>query len=338
MNAEAGAGSGVVAAEPVTPGGLLRTQRKRRGFSVQRAAEDLHLDVWLVEAIEDNRFEALGAPVYAKGHLRKYATLLGLSPATVIELYEGLSGTPSEPLPIPAAIASPVRPERRRSSKLPWWIAAAIAAAGLAWLVFELLSGGDMDIGTISSELLARPHPSPPPSNGGGGGAPSAARSAGGDEVLSVPRPATEVAGRNEVPSVPRLAAEGAGEDKVLSFPRSAAEGQGGGTEPAAEKPAAGAVRVRLEFSEPSWTEIYDGAGNRLMFDMGMPGRTHTIVGVPPLRVTVGFASAVSVRVGERPIAIPRRAGRDAARFLIEADGSVRMDRSMKTAQREAIE
>lgn len=306
MNAEAGAGSGVVAAEPVTPGGLLRTQRKRRGFSVQRAAEDLHLDVWLVEAIEDNRFEALGAPVYAKGHLRKYATLLGLSPATVIELYEGLSGTPSEPLPIPAAIASPVWPERRRSSKLPWWIAAGIAVAGLAWLVFELLSARDMDIGTISSELLARPQPSPHPSNEGGDGVPSATRSAGGDEVLSVPRPATE--------------------------------GQGGGTEPAAEKPAAGAVRVRLEFSEPSWTEIYDAAGNRLMFDMGTPGRTHTVVGVPPLRVTVGFASAVSVRVGERPIVIPRRAGRDAARFLIEADGSVRMDSSMKTAEREAIE
>ena len=135
-----GGASGAAAAEPDTPGGMLRVERERRGYSVQHAAEDMHLDAWVIEAIEANRFEALGAPVYARGHLRKYAALLGLSPATVIERYEALGGTPVEPTPIPAAIAAPVRVERRRVSKLPLWIAAAIAVvAGLAWLVFELL-------------------------------------------------------------------------------------------------------------------------------------------------------------------------------------------------------
>jgi len=51
---------------------------------VQHVAEELHLDIRVIEALETNRFEALGAPVYARGHLRKYATLLGLSPATVL--------------------------------------------------------------------------------------------------------------------------------------------------------------------------------------------------------------------------------------------------------------
>ena len=35
-----------------TPGGLLRAERERRGYSVQYAAEDLHLDVWVIEALE----------------------------------------------------------------------------------------------------------------------------------------------------------------------------------------------------------------------------------------------------------------------------------------------
>ena len=138
MNEPVGGASGAAAAEPDTPGGMLRVERERRGYSVQHAAEDMHLDAWVIQAIEANRFEALGAPVYARGHLRKYAALLGLSPATVIERYEALGGTPVVPTPIPAAIAAPVIVERRRVSKLPLWIAAAIAVvAGIAWLAFE---------------------------------------------------------------------------------------------------------------------------------------------------------------------------------------------------------
>jgi hypothetical protein len=50
--------------------------------------------------------------------------------------------------------------------------------------------------------------------------------------------------------------------------------------------------------------------------------------------VNIGLASAVSAQVGDRPIVIPRRAGKDGAKFLIEADGSVRPD-TLKTAVRE---
>ena len=98
--------------------------------------------------------------------------------------------------------------------------------------------------------------------------------------------------------------------------------------------PTAVEVRLRLEFTEPSWAEIYDASGKRLMFDMGTPGRVRTVAGVPPLRVNLGLASAVNVQVDDRPIVIPRRAGRDGAKFVIEADGSVKPDTSLKTAER----
>jgi len=151
MNERAGGASGAAAAEPDTPGGMLRVERERRGYSVQHVAEELHLDIRVIEALETNRFEALGAPVYARGHLRKYATLLGLSPATVLARYEALGGTPPDPTPVPAVMAVPLRVERRRVSKLPLWIAAAIViVAGLAWLVFQLLQARGA-IGTTSA-------------------------------------------------------------------------------------------------------------------------------------------------------------------------------------------
>jgi cytoskeleton protein RodZ len=281
MNESGGGPTDAAVAGPDTPGGLLRAERERRGYSVQYAAEDLHLDVWVIEALEANRFEALGAPVYAKGHLRKYATLLGLSPATVLERYDALSGTPIEPTPIPAAIAAPV-PQRRSIPKAPLWIAAALAvAAGVAWLVYELwpiMQRSDV-AKTSDVPAVTAPEPAPTPT-----------------------------------PSEPTLQVE----QKIE-------QGASASTE----------VRVRLEFSEPSWAEIYDSTGKRLMFDMGTPGRVRTVAGVPPLRINLGLASAVSAQIDERPIVIPRRAGKDGAKFLIEADGSVRPDTSLKTAERE---
>ena len=89
--------------------------------------------------------------------------------------------------------------------------------------------------------------------------------------------------------------------------------------------PAAPDVRLRLEYSDASWTEIYDAAGKRLMFDLGEAGRVRTVSGTPPVRITLGNASAVTVQVNDSPVVVPRQAGRDSAKFLIAANGAVQM-------------
>jgi len=293
MNERAGGASGAAAAEPDTPGGMLRVGRERRGYSVQHVAEELHLDIRVIEALETNRFEALGAPVYARGHLRKYATLLGLSPATVLARYEALGGTPPDPTPVPAVMAVPLRVERRRVSKLPLWIAAAIViVAGLAWLVFQLLQARGA-IGTTSAVT-----------------APTAPQQPTVSEPTTVNEPTTVTEPGAQAPAPVAQAA------------------------PQASSPTPAAVRLRLEFIEPSWTEIYDASGKRLMFDMGTPGRVRSVAGTPPLRVSLGLVSAVNAQVNDRPIVVPRRAGWDSTKFVIEADGSVRPDTSLKTAER----
>jgi len=291
MNEPVGAASGAAAAGPDTPGGMLRAERERRGYSVQHTAEEMHLDTRVIEALEANRFEALGAPVYARGHLRKYATILGLSPATVLARYEALGGMPVDPTPIPTTLATPVRVvERRRMSKVPLWIAAAIViVAGLAWLAFELLQKREAASATTSEVVEPTVAQEPPNVD-----TPSVS-----EPAAQVPAPVTQVAASAPPP-----------------------------------RTTAGDVRLRLEFTEPSWAEIYDASGQRLMFDMGTPGRVRTVAGAPPLRVNIGLASAVNAQVDDRPIVIPRRSGKDGAKFVIEADGSVKPDTSLKTAER----
>ena len=72
-------------------GARLRAARERKGQTVLQAAEKLHVDARVLEALEAENFEPLGADVYARGHLRRYADLIGESPAELQELYTNTS-------------------------------------------------------------------------------------------------------------------------------------------------------------------------------------------------------------------------------------------------------
>lgn len=274
---ERGAVDTAKAAESLTPGELLRRERERRSLSQLQAAEDLHLDRRVVEAIEANRFDQLGAPVYARGHLRKYAALLGLSPEFVIQRYEALTGRPEVPMPVPASVTTGVAVgfERRSSYKGPLLVSFTLIVLALGWWIFdEVTTRSIRSMPQVPS--LEPPQDAPPVSTSTPQSAP--APQAG---VNSLVTPSNTTATVGSV------------------------------------------VRVRLEYSDASWTEIYDAGGKKLMFNLGEIGRVRTVSGTPPLRVTLGNASAVAVQVNERSVVVPRRAGRDSAKFLIDADGQV---------------
>lgn len=275
------------APESLTPGELLRRERERRSITKLHIAEELHLDLRIVEAIEANRFDELGVPVYARGHLRQYATLLGLSPQFVIQRYEAVTGRQEILAPLPASISvgSSALGERR-SFAGPLWSALGLLALVLGWWIWSTVSKpGDPMESTVSDQAIE--------AESGGNPAPAPA-------FVDTPEP---VAGVTQ-PATPPTAASSA---------------------TTATAPAAGELRVKLEFSDASWTEIYDASGKRLMFGLGESGKARTVTGSPPLRVTLGNASAVTVLVNDRPIVVPRRAGKDAAKFTIAAGGAVQM-------------
>jgi cytoskeleton protein RodZ len=68
-------------------GARLRAARENRGLLVLQAAERLHFDARIVEALEAEDFAALGADVYVRGYLRRYAELVDESPEELVGLY-----------------------------------------------------------------------------------------------------------------------------------------------------------------------------------------------------------------------------------------------------------
>ena len=115
-----------------TPGIRLREARERRGWTAAQSADLMRLPVGVVESLEADRYADLGAPVFARGHLRRYATLLELPVEPLLEAYDRSHAGPAAPSLIPQASAhTPVRAEGQRL-RLP---AAAWYALGLAVII-----------------------------------------------------------------------------------------------------------------------------------------------------------------------------------------------------------
>ncbi|HET9228574.1 MAG TPA: helix-turn-helix transcriptional regulator, partial [Thermoanaerobaculia bacterium] len=71
----------------VSFGDWLRRQREMREISLRDIADRTKISLRYLEAMEDNRFDLLPAPIFAKGFLREYARYVGLSPDEVVNHY-----------------------------------------------------------------------------------------------------------------------------------------------------------------------------------------------------------------------------------------------------------
>jgi cytoskeleton protein RodZ len=118
-------GEADVAELPASPGARLKRAREARGLTPQQAAEQLTLDISVVTALEANDFVALGAPVFAKGHLRRYAALLELPGDDLLGGYERSNAQPGQPTLIPRSRTTMI-PVRSRP-KWPWVLGGMLA-------------------------------------------------------------------------------------------------------------------------------------------------------------------------------------------------------------------
>ena len=279
-------------------GGRLKAERERKGFSTQKAADQLHLDAWVIEALESGDYARIGPSVYGKGHLKRYAGLLGLPADEIIGAYETRPAAPVEAAQAPALR---MRAAETQDRAPPWSTVAGVAvisvvvaaAAALWWRPWHArrtaASAGPASSASVTPEGI---------------GAPKAA----GGESADLPDGTTP----GGAPAV--TAAAGAAVDSAAAV----------GTEPV---PGLGHARLRLSFSADSWVEVHDASGRRLFAGRGHANSVKTIAGAAPMKVYLGFASGVQLEVNNRVVAIgPQFVAGDVAHFEAGADGVLRRD------------
>jgi cytoskeleton protein RodZ len=285
-------------------GERLAAARREKQISLLEIAKELHVEEAKIRALENNDFEALGAPVFAKGHLKKYAQLVGVNLDDVMADYYRL--TRSQEMP-PVVVK---RQKQNRELAPGPWIAVVVVVALLA-LAYWLLVG--------------RPFAPPP--------APAVDQPPATETVVPTePEPAEdESAAEPAAEPADDAVAEPAGEP-TPEMQTPAASPAAGLSEPAvtsAEPPPVtppvaqptveeGDVRLSVTFLGDCWTEITDASGRRLFFQLGRGGRTVNVSGNAPVSVLFGDADNVAVRVNGEDFTIPptSRRGRT-ARFTI---------------------
>jgi cytoskeleton protein RodZ len=279
------------------PGSRLKAERERRGLSAQKAADEMHLDRWVIDALEADDYPRIGPTVYAKGHLKKYAALLGL-PAT--EIMAGYESRPPSRADAPAAAGPSMLLSTRDDSP----------SSGRLSLI---QIGGGLALALALGLLWWRPwHPRAK--------APSAL-----PPVAMVPAAPADTPTESGVV----LSATAAPVATEAPAPTAAAEPGivAGADASTAPVPGAGHARLRLSFSADSWVDIHDASGKRTFAGNGLANSVKTISGAAPLRVYLGVGSGVQLEINDRAVAIgPQFFAGDVARFEAGADGVLRRD------------
>jgi cytoskeleton protein RodZ len=313
-------------AEGPVGGERLAEARRAKQISVLEIAKELHVEEAKIRALENNEFEVLGAPVFAKGHLKKYSQLVGVNGDDVMADYYRL--TRSQEMP-PLVIKH--KKPKREPSPGPW-IGAFLLVVLLA-LAYWML---------VERPLATQPAPAvSAPATSGVTRPPASARA---DDAEDAPAAGTPMEENADAPPLERdtdappqeeiADAADPAEQPLPDTPTSQPPAEDvartvtGVQQPlpaAAQEtaaPAAGGDNVRLSvtFLGDCWTEITDASGRRLFFQLGRSGRTVNLSGAAPLNVLFGDADNVDIRVNGEDFTIPaaNRRGRT-ARLTISA-------------------
>jgi cytoskeleton protein RodZ len=271
-------------------GARLRSARERSRLTIMQAAEKLHVDAEVLEALEAENFAALGAPVYVKGHLRHYAELVGESAEALSGLYSQVTRVPQPDLTRIARAA----PDHAGKLVGPAVIVVVVfAVAGTVWWGLSLTH-------RQWSTAAARPVP-----------------------VVTAAVPATQGESQSGASAADTVAAAAGGGLVAAASPAKPSRPPITVAPPTAAA-SRGPVALVLAYSADSWTEVDDATGRHLLYGLASGPATRRVAGLPPLRVVLGDASDVTLEVGGRATSFARFVRADhSARFLIAADGRV---------------
>ncbi len=273
----------------VTFGSWLRQQREARSVSLREIADASKISLRYLEALETDRFDALPAPVFARGFLREYARVVGLEPDEVVNLFLIAAGSRAEVSTKEAGRGH--RQVRAGSSRSTLGYGLLLGLAVIAFLGVA----ASLSFYAEKRRTSAAPESSLV--------APVGARAQPGKE---------SAASESNPPFAPAPGDRAASEP-----PTRPAAGQAPATASDAGEPP---LKVLLSFKEDCWVEsIVDG--RRRASELRAGGESVQLEAEEAVVLTLGNSSAVEIEVNGRPFALPTGA---AGRVLRD----LRIDRS----------
>jgi cytoskeleton protein RodZ len=264
-----------------TPGEMLREARESAGISEREMADRLNWMPGYVEAIEENRFEALRGAAFTKGYIRTYGKLLGLSEEQLMAAYAATS--PQVDTPPPAERLQVRRPQlQKHGFGIPVGIAFVVVLVAVLW--WWQSDQPEQETAVASGQVqepvvprVERPARSLPAAAGEPREAALAA-AVGGETLATVDQPTVDAA--------------------VTATTQRSAD-------------------LVFTFSGPCWVEVRDADGALIHADLEQAGDTLALNGEAPFAVLLGDAMQADLLFRGEPVAIQTRPGRVKAEFTV---------------------
>jgi cytoskeletal protein RodZ len=109
----------------------FRSAREARGLTLSDVAEQIHIRSVYLNAIENEEWPSIGAPVYVRGFIRTYARFLGLDPESAVSRFNDTvpAERPGAHVPPPAVL------DREPSGPSVWAVLGVVVALALVGFV-----------------------------------------------------------------------------------------------------------------------------------------------------------------------------------------------------------
>jgi len=131
-------------------GQALREARTKRGIELSEVERATYIRIKFLRAMEEDRWEALPAPAYARSFLSAYARFLGLDDQALVDQYRRTAEGADRAEPIPHTVLQPGVLRRGRSIRPLALLFTGLVAAVLLGLVIVGSRGGSDNGGDVA--------------------------------------------------------------------------------------------------------------------------------------------------------------------------------------------
>ena len=239
--------------DEINCGDRLANKRKEMELSVNQVARDIKIEPHVIEKIENNDFESIGAPVFVKGYLRQYSELVGLDPNLIIEKYNAINSIEDSP-PIVNDSVDQISKYVLTPKIILIAILVILISLGVLATVFGIFGNNEPVVIKMETETESLEPLLPPVSE-----LRIDSSEIQIDETLEM-----ETETESLEPLLPSIADEFFIEENMMN--------------------------LRIIYSGLCWTEVFDANGERLFFGLGDQDREVNIEGLPPFDVMLGAA------------------------------------------------
>jgi len=290
-----------------TPGQLLREQREARSLSVQQVADELHLTMHFIRALESDAYDKLPGDVFARGYLRSYASLLQLDPDQMMQSFNGYVIAKENRQ---QADRNKRAAKRRKDKNLPWIVFSGIAFITVAIVLwfFSARVVTDENLSKAAAPVAATRMPLPSPA----GTAvprqqfpqsPAVAQAADVSDIDSLNSPDqadSAIAGEGAAELITQIDSAGSSVGRLITI-------KSGGDD-----------LVRIALSGQSWVAVDDNSNEQIFRDLLASGDVLELHGTIPVSVLLGDAAVVQVFLNGQQIDIASHIRQDnSARFTL---------------------